>query len=53
MYLSGYLQQLDTSVPAATMAIKALQELGIVTEVTGQKRNRIYSYQAYVDLLSH
>jgi len=29
-----------------------LEELGIVTERTGQKKNRIYSYQAYVDLLS-
>ena len=25
---------------------------GIVTELTGQKKNRIYSYQAYVELLS-
>ncbi|MEN9357232.1 MAG: hypothetical protein RL695_1403, partial [Pseudomonadota bacterium] len=25
---------------------------GIVTEMTGQKKNRNYSYQAYVELLS-
>ncbi|HET8708388.1 MAG TPA: Fic family protein [Pseudomonadales bacterium] len=45
-------QQLDTSFPTATAAVRALEELGIVVEVTGQKKNRSYSYQAYVDLLS-
>ena len=45
-------QQLNTSFPTATAAVKVLEELGIVTEVTGQKKNRSYSYQAYVELLS-
>ena len=45
-------QQLDTSFPTATAAVKVLEELGIVTEMTGQKKNRNYSYQAYVELLS-
>lgn len=45
-------QQLDTSFPTATVAVKVLEDLGIVTEMTGQKKNRSYSYQAYVDLLS-
>jgi len=45
-------QQLDTSFPTATAAVKALEDLGIVTEVTGQKKNRNYSYQTYVELLS-
>lgn len=45
-------QKLDTSFPTATAAIKVLEELGIVTEITGQKKNRSYSYQAYVELLS-
>lgn len=45
-------QQLDTSFPTATAAVKALEDLGIVTEMTGQKKNRSYSYQAYVELLS-
>ena len=38
-------QQLDTSFPTATAAVKALEELGIVAEMTGQKKNRSYSYQ--------
>ncbi|WP_288109138.1 Fic family protein [Limnobacter sp.] len=45
-------QQLDTSFPTATAAVKVLEELEIVAEKTGQKKNRSYSYQAYVELLS-
>ena len=45
-------QRLETTFPTASAAIKALEELSIVTELTGQKKNRIYSYQAYVELLS-
>jgi Fic family protein len=45
-------QRLNTSFPTATAAVKLLAELGIVAEITGQKKNRIYSYQAYVELLS-
>ena len=45
-------QQLDTSFPTATAAVKALEDLDIVSEMTGQKKNRSYSYQAYVELLS-
>jgi Fic family protein len=45
-------QQLDTSFPTATAAIKVLEDLGIVTEMTGLKKNRSYSYQAYIELLS-
>lgn len=45
-------QQLETTFPTATAAVTVLQELGIVIEITGQKKNRQYSYQAYVELLS-
>jgi len=45
-------QQLGTSFPTATAAVKVLVDLGIVVEMTGQKKNRSYSYQAYVELLS-
>ena len=44
--------RLATTFPTASAAVKALEELGIVTELTGQKKNRIFSYQAYVALLS-
>jgi Fic family protein len=45
-------QQLNTSFPTANAAVQILEALGIVTEMTGQKKNRSYSYQAYVALLS-
>jgi Fic family protein len=45
-------QRLDTSFPTATAAVKVLEGLGIVTELTGQKKNRNYSYQAYIDLMT-
>lgn len=45
-------QKLNTSFPTATAAVKVLEALGIVTELTGQKKNRSYSYQAYVERLS-
>ena len=44
-------QRLNTSFPTASAAVEVLRELGIVTELTGQKKNRSYSYQAYVELL--
>ena len=45
-------QRLGTTFPTASAAVKLLEDLGILTELTGQKKNRVYSYQAYVDLLS-
>ena len=45
-------QQLDTTFPTANSAVQVLESLGIVVEVTGQKKNRSYSYQAYVALLT-
>jgi Fic family protein len=45
-------QELNTSFPTATAAIKQLEELGIVAEQTGQKKNRSYGYQAYIALLT-
>jgi Fic family protein len=45
-------QKLGTSFPTANAAVKILEDLGIATEMTGQKKNRSYSYQAYIELLS-
>ena len=45
-------QKLATTFPTATAAVKVLEELGIVTELTGQKKNRSYSYAAYIALLA-
>lgn len=45
-------QKLETTFPTATAAVKLLEELDIVTELTGQKKNRSFSYRAYVELLA-
>lgn len=45
-------QQLGTTFPTANAAVQTLEALGIVTEITGQKKNRNYSYQGYIDLLT-
>jgi len=45
-------ERLNTTFPTATAAVKTLEALGIVAEQTGQKKNRHFSYQAYVQLLS-
>ena len=44
-------QKLETTFPTASAAVKLIEDLGIVTEMTGQKKNRSFSYRAYVDLL--
>jgi Fic family protein len=44
-----------TGLAAATIgkALDAMQDqLGIVQELTGQKRNRVYAYRAYIDILN-
>lgn len=43
---------LQITFPTANTAIKLLEELGILVEVTGQKKNRTFSYAAYIKILS-
>jgi hypothetical protein len=45
-------QQLETSIPTANAAVKLITELGIVTEMTGQRKNRTFGYQNYIELLA-
>jgi Fic family protein len=37
--------------PTINAALEALSKLGIVEEVTGRQRNRVYAYRAYLDIL--
>ena len=39
-----------TSYPAANQLVARLVKLGILKELTGQKRNRRFEYRAYIDL---
>lgn len=45
-------QALNTTFPTANAAVKVLEDVGIVIELTGQKKNRCYSYQNYIGLLA-
>lgn len=42
---------LDTTKPTATKAVSTLVDAGILTETTGRRRDRTFSYAAYLDLL--
>ena len=41
------------SLPTVNSSIKHLIELGIVTELTGRSRNKIYKYTKYLEILSY
>jgi len=43
-------RQLDVSAPTAQALLKDLIRLGILTEITGQMRGRLYAFQPYLDL---
>ena len=45
-------QKLGTTFPTANAAVKMLADLGIVAELTGQKKNRSFGYQSYIALLA-
>jgi len=42
---------IDASKPTATRAIEALADAGILAETTGRRRDRSFSYRAYLDRL--
>ncbi|HUU22223.1 MAG TPA: Fic family protein [Phycisphaerae bacterium] len=44
-------RRLRMTTPTVGSAIRALQQLGIVREITGRKRDRIYVYDPYVKIL--
>jgi Fic family protein len=44
-------RELGISVPPIYSAVRKLEELGILVEVTGQQRNRIFAYNKYLETL--
>jgi DNA-binding MarR family transcriptional regulator len=40
------------SFPTTAKAVQTLMESGLVHELTGQQRNRIFAYTAYLDILN-
>ncbi|HBR69707.1 MAG TPA: cell filamentation protein Fic [Rhodospirillaceae bacterium] len=43
---------LDISVPSTTSTVTKLVEIGLLREITGNSRNRIFAYTAYLDILA-
>lgn len=43
---------LELTHPAVNKSLRKLEELGIVREITGRQRNRLYLYEAYMVILS-
>lgn len=49
--LAAAARTLNTTIPTVSKGIQHLEKMAIVREVTGKKRNRLYQYQQYVDIL--
>ncbi|MEO8970871.1 MAG: Fic family protein [Ktedonobacteraceae bacterium] len=45
-------QAIQISIPTINAAFDRLQELGIVREITDRQRDKLYSYENYINLLS-
>ncbi len=52
MSVTGIAKLAQASFPTANNALSNLQRLGIVTEITGKDRGRIYAYARYLDVLN-
>jgi Fic family protein len=42
----------ETTFPTASSALANLESLGLIKEISGKQRGRIYAYQAYLDILN-
>ncbi|MEY3233497.1 MAG: hypothetical protein RL230_768 [Pseudomonadota bacterium] len=45
-------QATGLTIPSITRALEALEKLGIVREITGRLRDRLWQYSAYLEILS-
>jgi Fic family protein len=50
--VSGLQKVTRRSPPTILKALDTLGELGIVREVTGRRRNRVFEYRRYMELLN-
>ena len=50
--LNGVCKQTALSFPAAAKAVQAMEKMGIVREITGKQRNRVFAYDRYLAILS-
>ena len=50
--IQGAAQKLGISFPTVTSAVKHMQKLGILREVTGRRRRRMFVYEEYLGILN-
>ncbi len=50
--LGGLVDRTGASYPTVARAVESLERLGIVREVTGRKRERVFGYTRYLDILN-
>ena len=50
--ITGVVKLLDTTKPTAAKAIALLEEVGVLAETTGRRRDRTFSYSKYLKYLS-
>jgi Fic family protein len=50
--LNALTERTGASYPTVARAVEALEDLGIVREITGRKRERVFAYTRYLDILN-
>lgn len=50
--LASLAEETRLSVPTVTKAVQALAEPGIVDEITGRRRSRVFRYREYMDVMN-
>ena len=50
--LNDLTERTGASYPTVARAVEALENLGIVREITGRKRERVFAYMRYLDILN-
>jgi Fic family protein len=45
-------EELGISIPSITSTVQKLVDIGVLKEMTGKSRNRIFAYGAYLDILA-
>lgn len=45
-------EKVNLSAATVNACLKQLEKLGVVNEITGQKRNRLYSYEKYIAIMN-
>jgi hypothetical protein len=51
MTITGVVKLLETTKPTAAKAVAFLEEVGVLTETTGRRRDRTFRYAEYLDHL--